>query len=81
LVFGFWFLHFGPWTVDCRLSTIKELLLIAAIMLGSDPRRVLFVVGATAILLLFIGIHNAWDSVTYITIGELETPKESEDQG
>jgi hypothetical protein len=23
------------------------------------------IVGATALLLLFIGIHNAWDGVTY----------------
>jgi len=26
---------------------------------------VLFGVGAAALLLLFIGIHNAWDGVTY----------------
>jgi hypothetical protein len=29
---------------------------------------VLFGVGAAMVLLLFIGIHNAWDNVTYITI-------------
>jgi hypothetical protein len=29
------------------------------------PRPTLFLVGATALLLLFIGIHNAWDLVTY----------------
>src|SRR6185503_7464040 len=28
----------------------------------------LFVVGASALLLLFIGIHNAWDTVTYIAL-------------
>ena len=28
-------------------------------------RPALFVVGAAALLLLFIGIHNAWDTVTY----------------
>src|SRR6266498_2561866 len=39
----------------------------------------LLLVGATAVLLLFIGIHNAWDSVTYISIGRLETPGESEE--
>jgi hypothetical protein len=27
--------------------------------------KALFGVGATALLLLFIGIHNAWDAVTY----------------
>jgi hypothetical protein len=29
------------------------------------PRRALFVVGSAALLLLFVGIHNAWDIVTY----------------
>ena len=31
----------------------------------SHPSGVLFGVGASALLLLFIGIHNAWDTVTY----------------
>lgn len=31
----------------------------------SYPRPALFVLGAAALLLLFIGIHNAWDTVTY----------------
>ena len=31
----------------------------------SYARTALFLVGAAALLLLFIGIHNAWDAVTY----------------
>lgn len=31
----------------------------------SLPRPALFTVGAAALLLLFVGIHNAWDAVTY----------------
>ena len=31
----------------------------------SHARPALFIVGAAALLLLFIGIHNAWDAVTY----------------
>jgi hypothetical protein len=31
----------------------------------SYTRRALFLVGSSALLLLFIGIHNAWDAVTY----------------
>ena len=31
----------------------------------SHARQALFVVAAAALLLLFIGIHNAWDAVTY----------------
>ncbi|MGI9066776.1 MAG: hypothetical protein ACR2HX_10275 [Pyrinomonadaceae bacterium] len=41
--------------------------------------EVLFVIGATALLLLFIGIHNAWDTVTYITVEQAQTPEEPED--
>ena len=29
-------------------------------------RTVLFCVGAAALLLLFVGIHNAWDAATYV---------------
>jgi hypothetical protein len=57
------------------------LLMIAAVTLWSYPRQVLFLVGASALMLLFIGIHNAWDTVTYIAVGELQTPKEPEDTG
>ncbi|SRR6266536_1192587 len=56
------------------------LILIAAVLLRSYPQRALFVVGATALLLLFIGIHNAWDTVTYVAVGGLQTPKEPGDQ-
>jgi hypothetical protein len=31
----------------------------------SHAGAALFCVGAAALLLLFIGIHNAWDAVTY----------------
>ena len=31
----------------------------------SHPRPALLLVGASALLLLFVGIHNAWDIVTY----------------
>ena len=34
----------------------------------------LFVVGAATLLLVFIGIHNAWDTVMYITIVGLPEP-------
>lgn len=41
-------------------------LLIAAILLPRDETAALFLTGAAALLLLFIGIHNAWDTVTYL---------------
>jgi hypothetical protein len=47
-------------------------LLVAAIVLLSQPVPALFVIAAVTMLLLFIGIHNAWDVVTYTTIERSE---------
>ena len=41
------------------------MLAISAYAAHSHARPALFLVGAAALLLLFIGIHNAWDAVTY----------------
>jgi hypothetical protein len=53
-------------------------IMAAAILLQRDLAPMLFVVGAAALLLLFIGIHNSWDTVTYIAI-DLPKPKEPEE--
>jgi hypothetical protein len=37
----------------------------SAVVAYSHPRPALFAVGAVALLLLFVGIHNAWDTITY----------------
>jgi hypothetical protein len=44
------------------------LLLVGSITLTRYPRPTLFVIAGSVLLLLFVGIHNAWDAVTYITI-------------
>ncbi len=41
-------------------------LVVAAILLPVHPAPALFVIAAATVLLLFIGIHNAWDVVTYV---------------
>ncbi len=46
----------------------------AALLLPGYPAPALFVIAAATLLLLFIGIHNAWDNVTYIAI-ELSQPE------
>jgi hypothetical protein len=38
---------------------------LSALATGSYPREALFGVGTGALLLLFTGIHNAWDAVTW----------------
>jgi len=40
-------------------------LAISAFAAHTHLREALFAVGAAALLLLFVGIHNAWDAVTY----------------
>ena len=40
----------------------------SAVLLAWNHTSALFAIGAVALLLLLLGIHNAWDSVTYIAI-------------
>ncbi len=44
----------------------------------SHPRPALFLVSAAALLLLFIGIHNAWDLVTYHVFVKRREQREAE---
>ena len=43
-------------------------LLIAAILLAAMTIPALFVIGAVMLLLVFVGIHNAWDTLTYVAV-------------
>jgi hypothetical protein len=57
--------------------------LSAAISLPRAGTLSLFAIGAATLLLLFVGVHNAWDTVTYILINRWEAhrrrPRESRD--
>jgi len=44
-------------------------ILAAALLLPTHSREALFGIGGASLLLLFIGIHNAWDTVTYVAAG------------
>ena len=52
------------------------MLLVAAINVPRHPSPALFVIAGTALLLLLIGIHNAWDTVTYIAVERRKQPRE-----
>ena len=57
------------WIWHVILPLIAYLLLfVSAIFLPAHAHRALFAIGATELLLVFIGLHNAWDTVTYITV-------------
>jgi hypothetical protein len=49
-------------------------LLLAAIVLPRDAERSLFVVAAAVLSLVLIGIHNSWDTVTYLALSQHEGP-------
>src|SRR5262245_36633358 len=50
-------------------------LIVAAVLLTRIPVQSLFFIGGAAVLLLFIGIHNAWDAVMYIGLGTRNNPE------
>jgi hypothetical protein len=43
-------------------------LIIAGIELQRVPGEAMYFVGGGALLLVFVGIHNAWDTVTYVAV-------------
>jgi hypothetical protein len=54
------------WLFHAVLPCVAYVALAAAASRAVDePRDALFAVGGAALLLLFVGIHNAWDSVAY----------------
>jgi hypothetical protein len=57
---------FEDWLFHVLLPlTAYAMLGVSACLAYSRARPALFVVGGAVLLLLFIGIHNAWDTVTY----------------
>jgi hypothetical protein len=58
--------EFEDWMFHALLPfAAYAMLAVWAYAARAHAREALFGVGAAALLLLFIGIHNAWDSVTY----------------
>jgi hypothetical protein len=57
---------FKDWLFHVLLpSAAYTTMAVTAFAAGSHLREALFGIGAAALLLLFVGIHNAWDAVTY----------------
>jgi hypothetical protein len=57
------------WTWYLILPLLASILLIiAAFMLPKNPAPALYIVGAATMLLLLVGIRNAWDNVTFLAV-------------
>jgi hypothetical protein len=55
-------------------------LIVAAMMLPANATPALFVLAAAVVLLLFIGIHNAWDLVLFTAFELLPPQNTSQDE-
>ena len=76
--------EFEDWLCHAALPLAAyALLAISALAVLWYERGSLFCVGASALLLLFIGIHNAWDTVTYhVYVRNLgDPPEQTNDNG
>ena len=68
---------FEDWMFHAVLPLVAYVALLASgYMARPQPRDALFTVAGAGLLLLFIGIHNAWDAVTYHVL--VKRPKQKD---
>jgi len=60
------------WHIALPLAA-QATLLAGGLALVRHPNGALYTIAAAALLLLFIGIHNAWDTVTFLVLQRLES--------
>src|SRR5215212_10291161 len=54
------------------------LLLIASVLLYRNETAAFFMVAAMTLLLMFVGIHNAWDTVTFLVMERFNPKREQQ---
>jgi hypothetical protein len=73
---------FEDWVWHAALPVMAYLvLLVAGLALGRGPGGAMLAIGAAVLLLVFIGIHNAWDTVTYVTMRSGAQRREDRGEG
>ena len=58
----------------------NTLLIVAAFVLPKNPSSALYLVGSAMMLLLLVGIRNAWDMVTFLAVERAHSEKKSQDE-
>ena len=67
------------WIWHAALPLVAYAALVhAGIQLARASADTLYIVGGSTLLLVFIGIHNAWDTVTYVTLERARERKAEE---
>jgi len=56
------------------------LLIVAAFMLPKNPSSALYIVGSAMLLLLLVGIRNAWDMVTFLAVERSHAEKQEQQE-
>jgi deazaflavin-dependent oxidoreductase (nitroreductase family) len=70
---------FEDWLCHVALPfAAYAILVLSSLAAPSHAREALFCVGGAALLLLFIGIHNAWDGVSYHVLVNIANAKTAE---
>jgi hypothetical protein len=70
---------FEDWLFHVLLPIVAyAVMAVSACVACSHERQALFLVAASALLLLLIGIHNAWDIVTYHVFAQKREQREVE---
>jgi len=68
---------FEDWLCHTALPIVAYgMFAISGLTVSSYPREALFGVGAAVLLLLLVGIHNAWDAVTWNVFSNPPKPEE-----
>ena len=56
------------------------LLIVVAFVLPKNPSLALYIIGSAMMLLLLVGIRNAWDMVTFLAVERAHSEKKSRDE-
>jgi hypothetical protein len=72
---------FEDWVFHALLPVgAYAMLALSAFAAPSHTREALFAVGAAALLLLFIGIHNSWDAIAYHVLVNRDSSERRRDE-
>ena len=72
---------FEDWAWHVILPLIAYAITVAsALTVEHETVFALFLIGAASVLLLFIGIHNAWDTVSHLTLQRIQREQEKPDK-
>src|SRR5439155_16162992 len=65
------------WRWHAALTLVAYAAMVhAGLRLSRVSADALYIVGGSALLLVFIGIHNAWDTVMYVTLARSRERRE-----